>query len=221
MDEKAITELVNKAVENATNQLIQKFENLSKNGNNTQNNQEKNEDVDYLQRTKEQLAIEEQEKAKVKEIEDTAKFNLQIKDFLEDNAELLPKNCKDIYENINNANIGSSLEKRQEIQRSIIISTFENKDAFNSLIGSQQEKIKNFMTLTIEAQRKQASAMWEILDTYLDKAKYAKQQQKLMRINSGLDVSDDTKSRIQEGFNKAYKFFFGSENTRPARIVNK
>lgn len=221
MDEKAITELVNKAIENATNQIMQKIGNLNQN-NNTQNNQEqKDKSVDYLTKTKEKIAIEELEKAKVKEIEDTAKFNLQIKDFLDVNADLLPKNCKDIYENINNGNIGSSTEKRQEIQRSIIISTFENKDAFNSLINSQQEKIKNFMGLTIEAQRKQASAMWEILDTYLDKTKYAKQQQKLMRINSGLDVSDDAKSRIQEGFNKAYKFFFGSENTRPARIVNK
>lgn len=217
MDETKVNELINKAVETATKPLQDEIERLKSN----KENDTKKNNVDYLMESRKKIAIEETEKQREKEITDTVKFNIGIRDFLENNADLLPKDVKTTYENINNGNIGSADEKRKEIQRSIIVSTFENKKAFESLIPSHKEKIENFLSLQLEAQRNKAGDTWEILETYIDKKKYAMAQEKLKRIELGFDVSDDEQAKNQDKFNNAYKFFTGFENSRQARIINR
>lgn len=211
MEETKINDLISKATKPLQDEL-----NLLKSANNKQP-----VDVDYLAKSREEIANQEIEQLKEKEIGDTIKFNLSIKDFLETNSNLLPKDVKQTYESINASNIGTADDKRKEIQRSIVVSTFENKKAFDSLISAQQEKIKNFLELELGNQRKKAGEVWEILETYIDKTKYALQQEKLKRIEIGIDVSDDEQIKKQNQFNNAYKFFTGLDNSRTARIISK
>jgi hypothetical protein len=179
-------------------------------------NDDKDDSVISLVRKKEQE--EEYRKLIEKEIEETTKFNIGIKDFIESNKNYLPKETKGIYEMIYNSPAGSNVDKKNEFQKSVLKLFFENKNSFDELNETKKEKAKEFLGFVSEKQNRLAGQYWDILSDHIENRKRIEGAIKADKINRGLIVSDEVERSRQEAF-KASSDFYNIKAPKDDKVV--
>jgi hypothetical protein len=162
--------------------------------------------LDITDKIKELEVIKENEKVKENLIKETTTFLNNFDNFINDNKELLPESIDFIRESIESQNWENDNVKRQEIQRSIVLKASEKQQFMNSLIPTQQAKLKTYLSLTPDKQRDKANELWEIYLVHLNHEKDILKKQKLERINR-YGVSTETQQKQYDEYKMACEFY--------------
>lgn len=106
-------------------------------------------------------------KAKLKQSSDTKsieaalKFSLGAKDWLKDNATLLPKDIDGIFTAAESEKYDSAVEKDGAIKSAVIQKFFEVQSNLDLLTVSQKSALDEFLKLTKNAKQEQSQKMYE------------------------------------------------------------
>lgn len=112
---------------------------------------------------KAKAAREAKEKASndTKKIEAALKFSLGAKDFLKQNASLLPKDIEGIFEAAEKEKYDNAIEKDSAIKASLVQSFFNVQSNLDLLTLSQKSVLEDFLKLTKNGKQEKAQSIYE------------------------------------------------------------
>ncbi len=114
---------------------------------------------------KEKARREQEEKDKTsndrKSLEGAVRFNMGAKDFLKNNASLLPKDVGGIFDTAEKETYDSEVEKTRSIKSALIQSFFAVQANVDQLTGSQKTKLDDYLKLTVKMKHERAEEFYD------------------------------------------------------------
>jgi hypothetical protein len=138
----------------------------------------------------------------IADAEESAKFELNFKDFKEENASYMPEELEYILNVVNAGKFESKSTKVKETKAAIMDAFFAKEKNLEALNETQKAKAKKYNDLTREAKRENASQYWEVLEIAIDNLKLQSKIE-VARKQNGLSGNDVTDKYTQAIFDRS------------------
>ncbi len=124
---------------------------------------DKVDDPDLEAKAKAAREAKEKASGDTKKIEAALKFSLGAKDFLKQNASLLPKDIEGIFEAADKEKYDNAIEKDSAIKASMVQSFFNVQSNLDLLTLSQKSVLEDFLKLTKNGKQEKAQSIYETI----------------------------------------------------------
>lgn len=166
----------------------------------------KEDDPDLADKARKEREAAEKKTAESKSMESALSFNLQTKDFLKNNATLLPKSIEGILAQAEKETYDSALDKSAAIKVGIVSEYFAQQDNLDLLTASQKSSLEEFLKLSKTVKQERVNGIYDsIFEPTLESARRIK---KAKAVQQGLadpsDNEDAYKKRMMELSRKHY-----------------
>jgi len=154
-------------------------------------------------------AVNAEKKAEIllAEIQESVKFNLSVKDFVEKNKSILPEEAGKILATVDGKNYGNENEKANYIRKNLLESFLEKQENIDALEPSQKIKADRFKALAEMDKLKKSNEFWDLVELGVV-VKHGKNKAKeLNKVNgvsanpSGNPLEDKILAKAAEKFN--------------------
>ena len=156
---------------------------------------------------KEAVNAEKKAEILIAEIQDSVKFNLSVKDFVEKNKSILPEESVKILSNVESKNYKNDNEKANAVRKNLIESFLEKKENIDCLESSMKARAENFKALAETDKERRSKEFWDLVEIGVA-LKYNKNKaQELNKVNgvnassSGNPLEDKILAKAAEKFN--------------------
>jgi hypothetical protein len=149
------------------------------------------------QEAKESLDTEKQAEIALSKIQESIKFNLSVKDFVEKNKFILPEESIKILATIENKIYKNDTEKANAVRKNLIESFVEKQENIDFLSDSLKIKALNFKALTEIDKERRSGEFWDLVDIGVD-LKFNKNKAKELNIAKGIPASGSSGNILQD-----------------------
>lgn len=144
-------------------ELLKRLDALEKKGNPNPNPNTDPKDKDLADKAKAEREAAEAKAKGEKATEAALNFNIRSKDFIKDNAHLLPKNIAGLFDQAEKENYGSAVEKANDIKAGIISEFFAIQANHDQLTGPQKIEVDNFLKLTKNGKQEKVESVYAMI----------------------------------------------------------
>ncbi len=167
------------------------------------------EPKDLDQKVRDQKKTEEDAKGESKKLEDALKFNLEVKDFVQSNKDILPSEAQDILNAAEKEKYDTAIDKAAAIRTAVIKSFFDIQANIDSLTGKQKTQLEDYLKLTKKGREEKSEFIFEnIFEPALEMVKKVKKMDELGKARSGVSTGtkagDEYKQKLIDGSRKAH-----------------
>lgn len=167
------------------------------------------DDSDLLAKSKQKKDSEDELLAKTKQIESALSFNIKLKNFAEENKELLPSEFENILATAEKENYDSATKKANAIKSAVIQSFFSIQFNKEILTETQKKNLDDYLKLTKDSKEEKAGFIYEnLFEPALETLKRVKKAEEVGKAKGGLGTStkaeDVYKAKLIEGSKKQY-----------------
>lgn len=149
--------------------------------------------------------------ADTKSIEAALKFSLGAKDWLKDNATLLPKDIDGIFTAAESEKYDSAVEKDGAIKSAVIQKFFEVQSNLDLLTGPQKSALDEFLKLTKNAKQEQSQKMYEqVFEPTFEMLKRLKKAEQL-RHDGHIDPTNSDQKYKERMISLSRKHYLGEK----------
>ncbi|MDR2708355.1 MAG: hypothetical protein LBC07_00060 [Elusimicrobiota bacterium] len=153
----------------------------------------------------EQAKRNAEEKARIeqynKKIEDTVKFNVGIKQFIDDNLDIIGENIKDIWDISSKRKYANSFEQADELRANILNQFFKDQKHIDALITDKfKAKANEFLGLADVVKNQRSAEFWELFDLAVENLKLKAKDEQLKKKDNGQNMDKDTEKHNQKFF---------------------
>jgi hypothetical protein len=140
----------------------------------------------------------EAQQSESKQLEDALKFNLQSKDFMKNNASLLPSNIQGIFDQAEKENYGSAIQKSNAIKVGVVLEFFAQSSNLDLLTENQKQNLEEFKKLTKDVKEERVKGIYDsIFEPTLESLRKIKKAEALQKgLADPSDVQDAYKKRL-------------------------
>ncbi len=168
---------------------------------------DKKNDDDLNDKAKKERQAKDKRSADAKQIEAALKFSLGSKEWLKNNAALLPAEMGDIFAAAEKETYDSAVDKDAAIKSGVIKSFFSVQSNLDLLTASQKSAIEEFLKLTNNGRVEKAQVLYDqIFEPAFEMLKRVKKAEELGKsgLSTGTDAEDAYKKRLMDGSKKHY-----------------
>lgn len=139
-----------------------------------------------------------------KSLEAALKFNLGSKDFVKNNASLLPQNIQGIFDAAEKENYGSAVQKANAIKVGIVSEFFALQANLDLLTEHQKQSLEDFKKLTKDVKEERVQGIFDsIFEPTLETLRKVKKAEALQKgLATPSDAQDAYKQRLMTGSRK-------------------
>lgn len=139
-----------------------------------------------------------------KSLEAALKFNLGSKDFVKNNASLLPQNIQGIFDAAEKENYGSAVQKANAIKVGIVSEFFALQANLDLLTDHQKQSLEDFKKLTKDVKEERVQGIFDsIFEPTLETLRKVKKAEALQKgLATPSDAQDAYKQRLMAGSRK-------------------
>lgn len=139
-----------------------------------------------------------------KSLESALKFNLGSKDFVKNNASLLPQNIQGIFDAAEKENYGSAIQKANAIKVGIVSEFFAQQGNLDLLTDHQKQSLEDFKKLTKDVKEERVQGIFDsIFEPTLETLRKVKKAEALQKgLATPSDAQDAYKQRLMAGSRK-------------------
>lgn len=137
-------------------------------------------------------------------LESALKFNLGSKDFVKNNASLLPQNIQGIFDAAEKENYGSAVQKANAIKVGIVSEFFAQQGNLDLLTDHQKQSLEDFKKLTKDVKEERVQGIFDsIFEPTLETLRKVKKAEALQKgLATPSDAQDAYKQRLMAGSRK-------------------
>ncbi len=205
----AIAEIVTASVKSASDKSAQEAADKAKNG-----GQGGGDDAGKAKTvTEEAKALDTAEKAAavaLGQIQESVKFNMSVKDFVEKNKNLLPDEAVKILTTIGTKTFKDDNERANTTRKSLLESFLEKKENIDVLTPSLQARAEQYKALAESDKEKRSAEFWDLAETGLALKLGARKADALNKINGG-DAGESSGNPLEDKILAAAKKKFNNE----------
>lgn len=164
-------------------------------------------DSDLTEKSRREREASDKSKADNKSFESAVTFNLTAKDFLKNNAALLPESIKDLFDTADKESWDSPVQKASEIKSGIVQEFFAVQQNHDLLTAAQKGALADYLKLTKDGKRDKAQNIYDsIFEPALERLRDAKKAEQVNRARNGYgDDSDQSyREKLITGSRKHY-----------------
>lgn len=162
---------------------------------------------------KARLEREENEKksAQTKVLESAIRFNLSSKDWVKNNATLLPVSVQGIFDQAEKENYGSDIHKSNAIRVGVVSEFFAVKDNLDLLTAHQKQTLEDFLKLTKTVKEERVQGVYDsIFEPTLESLRKVKKAEALQKgLGTPSDAEDAYTKKLMAG---SAKYHLGEKN---------
>lgn len=146
-----------------------------------------------------------------KQLESAIKFTSQSKDWVKNNAALLPKNFEAIIDQAEKEKYGSAIEKANAVKAAFILEFFGQQANLDQLTAAQKVELEDFKNLTKDKRHEQAQRVFDsVLDPTIESMK---KEARARQVGKGFkDQSTGEQAYRDRRIKEARKQFLGEKN---------
>ncbi|MDR0485694.1 MAG: hypothetical protein LBH29_03090 [Elusimicrobiota bacterium] len=153
----------------------------------------------------EQAKANAEEKAKIeaasKKIEETLKFNMDIKRFVEENAAIVGEEIQSIISLSENVKYATALEKANELRSNILSSFFKRQEHIEALvIDKYKAKAAEFLELAAVVKNQRSAEFWDLFELAVENIKLKEKQEELLKKTNGQATDKKTNEHNKKFF---------------------
>lgn len=139
-----------------------------------------------------------------KSLEAALKFNLGSKDFVKNNASLLPQNIQGIFDAAEKENYASAVQKANAIKVGIVSEFFAQQGNLDLLTDHQKQSLEDFKKLTKDVKEERVQGIFDsIFEPTLETLRKVKKAEALQKgLATPSDAQDAYKQRLMAGSRK-------------------
>lgn len=139
-----------------------------------------------------------------KSLESALKFNLGSKDFVKNNASLLPQNIQGIFDAAEKENYASAVQKANAIKVGIVSEFFAQQGNLDLLTDHQKQSLEDFKKLTKDVKEERVQGIFDsIFEPTLETLRKVKKAEALQKgLATPSDAQDAYKQRLMAGSRK-------------------
>ena len=139
-----------------------------------------------------------------KSLEAALKFNLGSKDFVKNNASLLPQNIQGIFDAAEKENYASAVQKANAIKVGIVSEFFAQQGNLDLLTDHQKQTLEDFKKLTKDVKEERVQGIFDsIFEPTLETLRKVKKAEALQKgLATPSDAQDAYKQRLMAGSRK-------------------
>lgn len=133
-----------------------------------------------------------------KVLESALKFNLSAKDWIKNNASLLPKNIEGIFTQAEKENYGSAIQKSNAIKVGVVTEFFAQASNLDLLTDHQKQTLEDFKKLTKDVKEERVQSIYDgIFEPTLEALRKIKKAEALQKgLGNPSDAEDAYKQRM-------------------------
>lgn len=139
-----------------------------------------------------------------KSLEAALKFNIGSKDFVKNNASLLPQNIQGIFDAAEKENYASAVQKANAIKVGIVSEFFAQQGNLDLLTDHQKQSLEDFKKLTKDVKEERVQGIFDsIFEPTLETLRKVKKAEALQKgLATPSDAQDAYKQRLMAGSRK-------------------
>lgn len=139
-----------------------------------------------------------------KSLESALKFNLGSKEFVKNNASLLPQNIQGIFDAAEKENYASAVQKANAIKVGIVSEFFAQQGNLDLLTDHQKQSLEDFKKLTKDVKEERVQGIFDsIFEPTLETLRKVKKAEALQKgLATPSDAQDAYKQRLMAGSRK-------------------
>lgn len=139
-----------------------------------------------------------------KSLEAALKFNIGSKDFVKNNASLLPQNIQGIFDAAEKENYASAVQKANAIKVGIVSEFFALQANLDLLTDHQKQSLEDFKKLTKDVKEERVQGIFDsIFEPTLETLRKVKKAEALQKgLATPSDAQDAYKQRLMAGSRK-------------------
>lgn len=167
-------------------------------------NEPTKDDDDLALKAKKERELKEADDLKSKKLETALKFEMGAKEFVKNNASLLPSTIEGIFAAADKEKYSSSVEKASDIKVGIVSEFFAVQANLDQLTDSQKKNVAEFLSLTKNIKQERVHDIYDsIFEPTLEMIRKVKKAEALQKGLAPQNDSDDAyKNRLIEGSKK-------------------
>lgn len=133
-----------------------------------------------------------------KTLESALKFNLSSKDWMKNNASLLPTNIQGIFDQAEKENYGSAVQKSNAIKTGVVLEFFAQAVNLDLLTEHQKQTLAEFKALTKDVKEERVQGIYDsIFEPTLEMLRKVKKAEALQKgLGTPSDAEDAYKQRM-------------------------
>lgn len=145
-----------------------------------------NNEVDLREQAEKERREKESKAGEIKAVESAVKFNLGLKEFVEKNKELLPKEVSDILRLSDRETYGSEVARANALKAAFMQSYFLVQDNLADLTAAQKESVAQFLKLSQTGREAKAAELYDtVFEPALEVQRKVKKASELIRAKNG------------------------------------
>lgn len=160
-----------------------------------------------VDQAKEAVNAEKKAEILLAEIQESVKFNLSVKNFVEKNKSILPEEAGKILATVEGKNYNNENEKANYIRKNLLESFLEKQENIDALAESQKIKAERFKNLAETDKLKKSQEFWDLVETGVELKFNKNKAKELNKVNgvsadsSGNILQDKILAKAKEKFN--------------------
>lgn len=165
---------------------------------------DKKDDLTLEEKARKEREAKDKASGDSKSLEAALTFNLSAKDWLKNNASLLPENVPAIFEQAEKEKYDNAIEKANAIKVSVISEFFAKQANLDQLTGPQKTALAQFQELTKNVKQERVQQIYEsIFEPVLETIRKVKKAEALQKgLADPSDAQDAYKKKLMMGSRK-------------------
>lgn len=163
----------------------------------------KNDDPSLADKAKKEREANDAQAASQKAMESAINFNISSKDFVKNNASLLPKTIDSIFVQAEKQNYDSAMQKANAIKAAIISEVFVVKEWVEHLTGPQKIEVENFLKLTNNGKQERVDNIYSMI--FEPTLEMVRKIEKAKQLNNGAKNQTDGEKALADRMMKMSK----------------
>lgn len=159
-------------------------------------NKKQNDEDSLADKVKKEREEREAKDREAKNIEKALAFNMGSKNWIKDNAALLPKSIGEIFERADKENYGNAVEKSKAIKVGILSEFFSTQENLDLLTDNQKNQLENFKKLTKTDKEDRASDLYD--NIFEPTFESLKKIERAKQVRQGLGTQTDAQAAYKE-----------------------
>lgn len=164
----------------------------------------KPDDKSLAEKAEQERKAKEAKDLESKDLEAALKFNIGSKDFVKNNASLLPQNIQGIFDAAEKENYGSAVQKARAIKVGVVSEFFAQQGNLDLLTEHQKHSLEEFKKLTKDVKEERVQSIYDsIFEPTLETLRKVKKAEALQKgLAEPSDAEDAYKKRLILGSRK-------------------
>lgn len=168
----------------------------------------KEDDPSLADKARQEREAAEKAKKSEKSLESAIVFNSGSKDFLKNNAGLLPKTIEGIFAAAEKESFDSQIQKANEIKVGIVSEFFAVQANLDQLTGAQKVELEDFLKLTKNGKQERVEAIYAmIFEPALENQRRVEKAKQVS--NGSKDQSNSEKALAEKMMKNSKKHYLG------------